>query len=311
MKLFSSGVVSLPTRTRLWWGQMGRKDTKHLVLITSDSRLDRYVLSFRKSFAIHGVSCRGKTSNPLEIFSMRFRSNLFFAFSSCLLFPVFVFADVIVVGDGSSVATNSETIDLTAEGTIDWLVFASDQGLTGTPSDQKMTASGGSIGSLSYSPSVTNEILNFDNANNNYSWTDGTNVAAGNQNDNFDRILFDAGDSFSFTTNVDAAGDYQLKIYTAVFANNASLTSTLTNAGTSDTEALVGTTGLSNNYWTIDFTTTGADTLTTTVSHAGGTGSVFAFEAASLSGTPVAVPEPASAGLLALGLGVLAYVRRR
>lgn len=247
---------------------------------------------------------------------MRFLSNLFIAFSSCLLFPVFVFADVIVVGDGSAVVENAGAIDLTTEGTIDWWVFASDQGLAGTSSDRKMTTSGGSIDSLNFSASVVNTNLVFGNANNDYSWTDGTNVVAGNQNDNFDRILFDAGDSFTFTTSVDAAGDYQLKIYTAVVDNDTTLTSTLANAGTSDTGtsdtgSLLGAAGLRNNYWTIDFTTTGADTLTTTISRAGGTSSIFAFEAVSLSGTPVAVPEPTSAGLLALGLGVLAYVRRR
>ncbi len=206
----------------------------------------------------------------------------------------------------SLVADSTTSVNLTTEGVLDWWAFASDTEVgTITPTYRKATTGVGSIVSA-ITTGATNEAAPYNNATNDYAWTNGSpTLVVGSLTTNFDRLVMATGAQFVITTTVASAGSYTLRLYSAVFNLDVTSTSTLTNAGVSSSPVLSDVpNGLYNNYWTVNFTTDGPDTLISTFTSSG-PGNIFALEAVTL------IPEPSSAALLGLGLAGLLRRRRR
>ena len=219
-------------------------------------------------------------------------------------------ASVAISHVSGDVALNTISVNVTTEGTLDWWVFASDGGLTGnalTPSNSKLNAT--AITGITTS-GITNEISAYTESTTDYSWFgDGTSPATGDLTGDFDRIRMGTNDILTLGVSVAAAGSYQLRFYNSVADNGISAVATLANGGspvTSNTESIARVLSpVQYQHWTIDFTTDGPDTLTTTFTSTGSSASeVFALEAITLG-----VPEPSSLALL--GLGSLGLVLRR
>ena len=174
----------------------------------------------------------------------------------------------------------STPVNLTAEGSIDWGIWATPNTLT--PSDSMNGGSG--FTRLNLSPGAIQHTGSFGNPENAYSWTNGTAVVSTTGITNAARATFNSvGDGVSLTIDVASAGSYQLKFHTStsgIISLNG--TASLSTGGVADTAVGVEQTLLAQSEFTVDFTTDGADTLTLDVVKTGGASNIFAYEAFTL-----------------------------
>lgn len=210
---------------------------------------------------------------------------------------------------------NLETthIDLTAGGNLDWGVFGKDDSYVPT---ERKSGGAGFVSLVNIGGGATDTVGGFNTPQNYYTWTDGIPTASGDTIDTtFQRALMNnTGDGIRFTFDVVSAGTYQLKFYASTFNVSIDGSATLLSEGVAYTfdnlTANPDASSLDDYIYTVDFVTTGADTLTldATSSHDTATADrVIAIEAYTLE----AIPEPATLGLIGVfGAGVL-FVRRR
>ena len=207
------------------------------------------------------------------------------------------------VAQSLSGVEGSTPINLTAQGPLDWGIWATAGTLT--PSDSMDGGAG--FNGLTLISGATQHPGSFGNPENGYSWTNGTAVVSTTGITNAARANFNSvGDGVSLTIDIASAGSYQLKFHTStsgIISLNG--TASLLTGGVTDTAFGVEQTLLAQSEYTVNFTTDGADTLTLNVIKAGGASTIFAYEAVTLA----SVPEPSSIALL--GLGGLALISRR
>ena len=227
----------------------------------------------------------------------------------------------------TSVATEyssygASTLDMTTEGNLDWgYFFAPDGGGAFETTDKPYESKAGGTGftSLELIGGATWDTGNWGNGYNarNYTWTDGTVLGTGGSLD-YDyngRVATSAGTGAGtrLTIDVAEAGDYTLTYYAATLRLGMDATATLASEGSDYVEngpaALTGF-PLVDYTITVDFTTTGADTLTLDVVNSSYEGTpAYALEGFTLSGT--VVPEPATIGLLGVFGTGLVFFRRK
>lgn len=208
--------------------------------------------------------------------------------------------------DGTS--PDSNVINFTNAGTLDWGIFSTDRGLATITPNVKMSGGAGFTSATGVGTTVAATASLYPNSNNNFSYTNGIAPTTGTASA-YDRITTPGiGDGLSLVFNVASAGTYQLKFYTTGATLSLDGTATLT-SGPSNTAAGTvvpsGGTSLGMFNYTVDFTTDAADTLTLKVTKSGGTSNIYAFGGYTLA----SVPEPSSAALV--GLAGLALLRRR
>jgi hypothetical protein len=212
------------------------------------------------------------------------------------------------LNQNTTAAKHTNTVNTTAQGTLDWGVFTGNAGLNITTPAHSMSGGAGFV-SLVGIGGATNTTLSYSDPENLYTWTNGTPTTVGSSISlAHERWTLGAdGQGARLTIEVATAGQYQLQFYTATAAvSRLSALASLNNGGNALTDTVLDATQstvLTNYYWTVDFSTDGADTLTLDVFRASdSTSNIFAIEAFTL------IPEP-SAALLA-GLGFLALLRR-
>ena len=172
--------------------------------------------------------------------------------------------------------SGTTTVDLTAEGALDWGVFSNSPLAPST----RMSGGAGYTG-MSYIGGSTESFYNF-YSQNNYSWTNGSPEGTGSNNLTSNADFGANGDGVRLTFNVDAAGSYQVKFYATTADTNLSATASLQNGSVSDLVDGTLETGLQRYEYTVEFTTDGADTLTLDVVKSGGS-VIFAYEAYSFA----------------------------
>ena len=186
-------------------------------------------------------------------------------------------------------SAGSTPIDLTAEGNLDWGAWGgSEEGPAETMSGGSGYTSLTGIGGATFAPGDFY-------SQNNYSWSNGTPTLSGGTNLS-GKASVSNGQGVKLTIDVTEAGTYQLKFYVSTFEVNLEATATLASNGTSDTVEGEYVTDLTvqRYQYTVDFTTSGADTLTLDMSKADGNNAIFAHEAFSLSQIEVAAPPELS-----------------
>lgn len=245
-----------------------------------------------------------------------FRTNNKFS-----ILPVLATFAIITIGSGqaASVVINvaqsadgtspdSNVIDFTSAGTLDWGIFSTDRGGGSITPNVRMSGGAGFTSATLVGATVTNTTSLYPNSNNNFSYTNGITPTTGTAS-TYDRITTPGiGDGLSLVFNVASAGTYQLKFYTTGATLSLDGTATLA-SGPSNTAAGTvvpsGGTSLGMFNYTVDFTTDAADALTLGVVKSGGTSNIYAFGGYTLA----SVPEPSSAALV--GLAGFALLRRR
>ena len=210
------------------------------------------------------------------------------------LLPIFASFTFIPLAMGGSVNVSLDqhanagsginTVNVTTEGTLDWGVFLNDGGTSITTPTESMNGGSGFV-SLSAIGGASNTTATFGSPENDYEWTNGTPTVVGSSGSH-DRLVLGAdGAGTRLTINVATAGDYRLKFYCATASVGLTGTATLANGGSSISDSFASTNPsvLTEFYWTVDFTTDGADTLTLDIIRSGGVANVYSIEAFSLA----------------------------
>ncbi|MFC5049897.1 PEP-CTERM sorting domain-containing protein [Rubritalea spongiae] len=211
--------------------------------------------------------------------------------------------------------TGGGTIDLTAQGTLDWMSLG-DAGATTPTATKDFVAQKAGANFIQTVTVVNLDGISTDWVGDDYAsspwastWTDGDSAnqtaLAGSLEAKSGSVDADKV-GLMFDVNVATAGDYQLIIYGTSYRSNYQLTASLD--GT-DYLSDVGAQN-SESVFTIDFTTTAAnETLSILYAQtADGGGSADNVGIAAI--TLAAVPEPSSTALLGLG-GLSLILRRR
>ncbi len=194
--------------------------------------------------------------------------------------PLYAATVSVSVSESSTGDEGSTAINLTAEGSMDWGIWQTDNR---TPTSRMIGGSG--FTDLTLIAGAADYEWQFNNPENAYSWTNGTPIEIGESVTQAARAtLTDNGDGVRLSINVTEARTYQLKFYTTTSGVLLDGTASLVTGGVSDTAPGTITSGLAKFEYTVDFTTDGADTLTLdVVKSSGGSNITFAFEAFTLS----------------------------
>ena len=141
-----------------------------------------------------------------------------------------------------------------------------------------------------------------------FSWSDGKNEpSASSKNPNNVANTDQGSKSFTFDVDVAEAGSYTLSVIMGVYATNTSTQVATLNGSSATANFTAGSNFGPANYALVevDFTTTGADTLTFTGNEGNNNGNTF------LVGAGVSViPEPGVPALLGLGMAITLMRRR-
>lgn len=237
---------------------------------------------------------------------MRFHLSTALVLAS-LVFAFTAVASADVIGTVSTSDNTAISVDLTAEGTLDWKMWGEENE---NDVDEKVGADEISdLGLLSGTSLVpaSNDI--------NTIWSDGTPDLNGNTNNSIrnnatnDSADDSTGRGFTFTVPAGPEGRV-LKVYTSVFKADGTLTASLADDGASFTDTVTSAiTGVQTEaIWEITFSSAVADTLEVewkvTAERDNGHYSNINLNAATL------VPEPGTLVLLLAG-GAAAMLRRR
>ena len=205
------------------------------------------------------------------------------------------------------------TVDLTSEGTQDWVLFGTDtfaSGL-GSPMPDEEKLGGSDISDLSLTP--VNSFAD-NNAGPSFEWTDGTTITASSMPTSAMLVTRGngPGSSLSFTVAAPAGEKRRLQVYTQAFRSTGTLTATLTGANDAQTYT-AGTTDVPGMF-VIDFEAMTPQTLSVefllTNPDLGSTAHSVGIGAVSL----VVIPEPhgfAMLGMIATTLAGYSRYRRR
>ena len=175
--------------------------------------------------------------------------------------------------------TGSTPIDLTAEGDLDWGVFASS-----FLSPSTGMSDGAGLSSMTYVGGAADDPSTIFNSQNSYTWSNGDTPVSGSNTDTTNAIFSSIGDGIRMNFDVSVAGTYQLKFYATTYDVNLDASISLSSGGVSETVAgSYANNQLQRYEYTIDFTTDGADTVTLDVTKSAGGSYIVAYEAFSLS----------------------------
>ena len=201
----------------------------------------------------------------------------------------------------------SNPVDLTADGNLDWGVWngPADAGnlttlfetKSGGTAFQGISVINGGGMNTSYGPT---DFL--------FSWTDGTAGSGDSTGFAYPQFVSDTGNGgVQLSFNIAEAGAYRLNFYVATYDYVLDATATLGSDGTPVTELSGAGLGTLDDYkFTVDFTTSGADTLDLDIIGQSGGAQIGVAEAFTLE----AIPEPATFGLIGLFGGGLLLARR-
>ena len=183
----------------------------------------------------------------------------------------------------------SSAIDLSAHGNLDWAAW---DGGSGDPSQTMQDGNGFSsftaIGGTSFSAGTFY-------TQNSYSWNNGTPTASKTTSLAGSASIASVDDGVRLSIQVSAAGTYQLKFYTTTYDLNLKATAALNTGNlTKETTGNYTSNSVERYEYTVDFTTTGADTLNLDFVKKDGNSTIFAQEAFSLK-------------LVSLGTGTTTY----
>jgi lysophospholipase L1-like esterase len=177
-------------------------------------------------------------------------------------------------------SSKSVSLDLTAEGGLDWGIFTGDDTTPASISPSQRKSGASAFVSLGSTGGAVNETATFPNPTRLYSWTNGNPTTSGNTSAlGHERLVLGANGAGSLLTiQVPSAGSYRLVFYTAVYDVQLQGVATLASGATRTVNGTAGS-GLQDFVWTVDFTTDAADTLTLAVTRSGDTNSIYAIEA--------------------------------
>jgi hypothetical protein len=206
-------------------------------------------------------------------------------------------AGTITGGSLTSLNDQDTFVDLTAEGTTDWVNWGwTTEKLGGTAIDSALTVIGGGTPGVAWDSRI------------NVSWTDGDPNPTGNNEKGFNHIGPNVGDGLSFTVTATEATQ-TLRVYVAGWAGEGIFTAALSGGG-SYTETFSARQDSEHQYGVFELDFAGAgETLTVTYTMgediANTTWANIGLQAATLS----PVPEPAT--MVLLGLGALTLIRKK
>ena len=148
-------------------------------------------------------------------------------FFSLLITTAQLFAASVSVSLAQSThgTSGSTPVDLTAEGDLDWGIYANS---TLTPSTRMSAGTG--FTSMSYLNGSADAFYNF-YSENIYSWTNGDSPASGSNNLTTSAILGTDGDGIRMTFTLASAGSYQLKFYATTYQTNLRALASLASGG--------------------------------------------------------------------------------
>ena len=181
-------------------------------------------------------------------------------------------------------ASGTTSVDLSAEGDLDWAVFGNSPL---TPSTRMSGAS--AYTGMVHVGGASESFYNF-YAQNSYSWTNGDSPAAGSNNLTTNADLGSNGAGIRSTFSIASAGTYRLKFYATTSDTNLSATASLSSGGVTETVSGTETAGLQKYEFTVEFATDAADTLTLDIVKDGGS-IILAYKAFSLAAVDV-TPVP-------------------
>ena len=226
----------------------------------------------------------------------------------------------------SDTTSGATDIDLSAQGSLDWGIFgtqgnASGLDLATMPTERKSGGSGfssytainGAVPDVdgSYSPAYSEFV---------YRWTDGTIDTSANsltaspealgyfirvnthEGSSTNRGVGIEGSGTRLTISVSKAGTYQLKYYASTYNVGLDGSATLASEGTVSAQLCpvadgdAAGSGLDDYIFTVDFTTTEADSLTLDVVNSSTAAGAYAPEAFTLSGTASGEPDELNLG---------------
>lgn len=194
--------------------------------------------------------------------------------------PVVQTATVAITAEkDNSSASGARSVNLTAEGTLDWGTWQT------TAFDLTNRMNGGTgFTNLSAINGTVNHGAQFAASDNKYSWTNGSPISIGTNVQEANRFsIASIGDGIRLTLGVAAAGSYRAKFYMTTSSVDLSATASLANGNVSHRFTPTAGGGQPHYTWTVVCTTEGADSLIIDVTKSGNSNSILAVEAFSLA----------------------------
>jgi hypothetical protein len=197
--------------------------------------------------------------------------------------------------------TGAQTINLTAEGTMDWVMLG--QAGSTTARDEKA--------GVDYISAVTvsGTLDSWAGSKHRFDWTDGdpTASATGALGDWEAKPLAETDQFLSFSVDNLAVGDYSMMLYTSSYKATQELTATI---GASSLSATHGDSS-DTTYFSVDFSIDNAGESMDVVFAAPVLSDTTYGNVGLSAVTIAAIPEPATLGLIGAFGGGLLFIRRR